>query len=71
MGHSSQPERGAKRGKGSKLMAMVDSAGLPIAVCVTRATPHEVQLVDAALDACWVPAWPRRLIEDRAYERDR
>jgi len=52
-------------------MAMVDSAGLPIAVCVTRATPHEVQLVDAALDACWVPAWPRRLIEDRAYERDR
>jgi len=59
-----------KRGKGSKLMAMADGAGLPIALCVTSATPHEVKLVEATLEGCWVPAWPKRLIGDRAYDSD-
>ncbi len=34
-----------KRGKGSKLMAVADGAGLPLAVYTTSASPHEVTLV--------------------------
>ncbi len=71
--HSQKGGRGVgktKRGKGSKLMVMADGAGLPIAVCVTSATPHEVKLVEVTLEACWVPAWPKRLIGDRAYDSD-
>ncbi len=37
-----------KRGKGSKIMAIADRQGLPIAVHVESATPHEVTLVRAS-----------------------
>jgi Putative transposase of IS4/5 family (DUF4096) len=33
-----------KRGKGSKIMAIADRQGLPVAVHVESATPHEVTL---------------------------
>lgn len=59
-----------KRGKGSKLMAMADSAGLPISVCVTSASPHEVTLVEETLDVNFAPGRPQRLIGDRAYDSD-
>ncbi|SFM99876.1 hypothetical protein SAMN05660836_02272 [Thermodesulforhabdus norvegica] len=59
-----------KRGRGTKLMAMADGAGLPIAVCVTGAGPHEVTLVEPALVACFVSELSRRLIGDRAYDSD-
>ena len=36
-----------KRGKGSKIMAIADRRGLPVAVHVETATPHEVTLVHA------------------------
>ena len=36
-----------KWGKGAKLMAVADDAGLPIAVCVASASPHEVTLVES------------------------
>src|SRR5262249_55657862 len=38
-----------KRGKGSKIMAIADRQGFPIAVHVESATPHEVTLVCATL----------------------
>ena len=38
-----------KRGKGSKIMAITDRQGLPVAVHVESATPHEVRLVQATL----------------------
>ena len=38
-----------KRGKGSKIMAIADRQGLPVAVHVESATPHEVRLVHATL----------------------
>src|SRR5436309_4017626 len=44
-----------KRGKGSKLMAVVDRHGLPLAVDVARASPAEVTLVTSTLDARFVP----------------
>ena len=48
----------AKRGKGSKLMALADVGGMPLAVLVARASPHETQLVEATLAArsCQGPA---------------
>src|SRR5258708_15154553 len=38
-----------KRGKGTKILAAPDSAGLPVAVCAESATPHEVTLVQQTL----------------------
>src|SRR6266545_3406351 len=59
-----------KRGKGTKLMAIADRAGLPVAVSITSASPHEVTLVEATLDAVVTAAPPTRLIGDRAYDSD-
>ena len=60
-----------KRGKGSKIMAVEDRQGLPIAVHVESATPHEVTLVHATLAERFVSPLPKRLIGDNAYESDR
>jgi transposase len=38
-----------KRGRGSKIMAIADRQGLPVAVHIESATPHEVRLVHATL----------------------
>jgi transposase len=59
-----------KRGKGTKIMAVADRAGLPVAVCTASASPHEVTLVEATLSARFVKAKPDRLIGDRAYDSD-
>jgi hypothetical protein len=60
-----------KRGKGSTIMAVADRQGLPIAVHVESATPHEVTLVRATLATRFVRLLPARLIGDNAYESDR
>jgi transposase len=60
-----------KRGKGSKIMVVADRQGLPIAVHVESATPHEVTLVHATLAERFVSPLPKRLIGDNAYESDR
>jgi transposase len=60
-----------KRGKGSKIMAIADRQGLPVAVHVESATPHEVRLVHATLAERFVRQLPKRLIGDNAYESDR
>ena len=59
-----------KRGKGIKLMAMADGAGLPIAISIGSASPHEVKLVETTLQARFTKARPKRLIGDRAYDSD-
>ena len=51
-------------------MAMADGAGLPLAISIASASPHEVTLVDATLDACFAPDLPERLIGDKAYDSD-
>ena len=60
-----------KRGKGSKIMAIADRHGRPVAVHVESATPHEVTLVHATLAERFVSQLPTRLIGDNAYESDR
>lgn len=60
-----------KRGKGTKIMAIVDSAGLPVAICIESASPHEVTLVENTIDARFVETPPKRLIGDKAYDSDK
>jgi len=59
-----------KRGKGTKLRAAADRAGLPIAVCVTSARPHEATLAEPTLAVCFAPELPKKRIADRAYDSD-
>src|SRR3990172_7592316 len=60
-----------RRGKGSKIMAIVDRHGLPIAVSVASASPHETQLVEATLQQRFLPEVPAKMIGDRAYDSER
>lgn len=59
-----------KRGKGSKIMAIADSSGLPIAIDVGSASPHEITLVESTIDQIWTKDYPQRLIGDKAYDSD-
>lgn len=51
-------------------MAIADRSGIPIAVYVASASPHEVTLVDETIDACLTLELPERLIGDKAYDSD-
>jgi transposase len=59
-----------KRGKGSKIMAIVEAHGLPVAVTIDSAQPHEIKLVEQTLDGRFVDDEPERLIGDKAYDSD-
>ena len=59
-----------KRGKGTKLMAVADGAGFPLAISVGSASPHEVTLVEDTLDKRFTKEMPERLIGDKAYDSD-
>ena len=59
-----------KRGKGTKLMAVADRFGLPLAVYAASASPHEVTLVGETLAQVLTAQGPERLIGDKAYDSD-
>ena len=59
-----------RRGKGSKIMAISDGHGLPLAVHVASASPHETKLVGPTLQQRFLAEAPERLIGDRAYDSD-
>jgi transposase len=59
-----------KRGKGTKLMAVANRAGAPLAVHIDSASPHEVKLVEATIEARFTAKRPGRLIGDLAYDSD-
>ena len=59
-----------KRGKGTKLLAVADCSGLPIAVYTESASPHEVTLVRKTLVERFIDEKPERLIGDKAYDSD-
>ncbi len=59
-----------KRGKGTKIMAMADRSGLPIAVYGESAAPHEVILVEPTLKSRFTQTSPECLIGDKAYDSD-
>lgn len=52
-------------------MAISDGHGLPLAIHVASASPHEVTLVDATLAASFLDTLPARLIGDRGYDSDK
>jgi transposase len=51
-------------------MLMVDASGLPLAVHTDSASPGEVTLVHATLEASFGLDFPARLIGDKAYDSD-
>lgn len=59
-----------KRGKGSKIMAISDGHGLPLAVHLASASPNEATLVEPTLQRRFLRQTPERLIGDKAYDSD-
>ena len=53
-----------KRGKGMKIMGIVDRHGLPLAVSTHAANHHEVTLVQLTFDVYMIEAKPENLIQD-------
>jgi len=51
-------------------MAIADRHGLPLALGISSASPHESRLVEATLEARFCQATPPRLIGDKAYDSD-
>ena len=58
-----------KRGKGTKIMALTDAHGLPIAVRTFSARPNEVTLAERTVRSS--PLKPERVTADRAYDSDK
>ena len=59
-----------KRGKGTKIMAVADRNGLPVAICTGSASPAEVKLVSQTLEQRFIADLPERLIGDKGYDSD-
>lgn len=59
-----------RRGKGVKIMAIMDHAGLQLLVITRAANHHEVKLVQLSFDFYMIEAIPDVLIGDRAYDSD-
>lgn len=51
-------------------MAIAEKSGLPVAMRITSASPHEVTLVEATLQARVVEPAPAHLVGDKAYDSD-
>jgi transposase len=60
-----------KRGKGVKIMGIVDRHGLPLAVSTHAANHHEVTLVQLTFEFYMIEAKPQNMIGDRAYDSDK
>jgi transposase len=63
--------RSEKLNAAKKIMAVADSHGLPVAVYVESATPHEVKLVVPTLLEMVIPEAPKNLVGDNAYDSDK
>jgi hypothetical protein len=48
-----------KRGKGTKLMAVADGAGILVAILATSASPYETTLVEATIEHRFAAAGPK------------
>lgn len=59
-----------KRGKGTKIMAVADAHGLPIALYTEAASPAEVTLAERTIENRHVSAAPFLVVADKAYDSD-
>lgn len=55
----------SRGGKTTKVMALVDSEGLPLSVSVACGNRHDVVIVDQTLDDAFVEQLPQKLIGDK------
>ena len=51
-------------------MAIADASGLPVAIDIQSASPHEVKLVESTIESRFISKPPERLIGDKAYDSD-
>jgi transposase len=51
-------------------MAIADGNGLPIAVGIESASPHEITLVKSTIESLFVSENPEIIIGDQAYDSD-
>ncbi len=51
-------------------MALTDAHGVPLAINVYSASPHETKLVESTHEARFIADLPERLIGDKAYDSD-
>jgi transposase len=58
-----------KRGKGTKLVVVVDGEGVPLALTVHSAGPSETKMIEPTLDR--LKRQPERLVLDRAFDSDK
>jgi len=49
-------------------MALADSNGLPLAICMADGSRHDVVLVDETLDNALVTELPTKMIADKAFD---
>jgi len=54
-----------KTRQGTKIMAIADAAGFPIAAHIESASPHEVKLVEATIDSSFTQYAPDRIMAIR------
>jgi transposase len=59
-----------RRGKGVKIMAIVDRHGMPLSVSTHAANHHEITLVQLSFEFYMIEAKPQHLIGDKAYDSD-
>lgn len=59
-----------KKGKGTKIMLMVEGEGLPLGVEIASASEAEVNLVEELIDKRTSRRRPKRLIYDKAADSD-
>lgn len=53
-----------------KVMAAQDVSSLPVAAQAESASPHEVTLVEATINNCFLDRLPERLIGDKFFDGD-
>jgi transposase len=51
-------------------MAIADGHGLPIALWIASASPHEQTLVEATIEHRFVADKPQRIVADKGYDSD-
>ena len=75
MAHSVPRKKGqhvgkTKRGKGTKIMAISDRSGHPVAVYIDSASPAECRLVEKTVEKSLIDLNGILLIADKAYDSD-
>lgn len=51
-------------------MAIADRNGLPVAIGIASASPHEVTLVEDTIENRFTEETPERIVADKAYDSD-